>query len=691
MPSQPLKENGGQVIAPDVLIAALEAVEQPVWVVDASGLIRFANRAAVVALGYSDAGQLLGRNSHETIHHHHPDGRPFAAAECPMLRPRTTGETVASDLDWFFRRDGSMFRVSYVSAPLEMTEGRGAVVAFTDIDARSRAEQALRDREARLGDEQAALRRVGTLVARGASRDEVFTAIARECAGLFGTADAGTVDTGMVRYEDDSSQFVVASSGKFKEAFSHGSRKPLGGENIASRVFRTGRAVRIDDYAIATGPIGEAARSIGLRSAVGTPIEVEGRLWGAMITGTAEDEPLPPDTEARLGQFTDMMATAIANTESRARANRLTEEQAALRRVATLVAHGAAPADVFDAVAAEMERVLDADGVTVSRYEPDSEVTVLAHRGVDVRKVRPGSRWNHEGENETSIVRRTERPARMQAYRGTHGPIAELVEVLGVQATVAAPIVVEGRLWGVIIAYWRGDEPPPAGTEERMSQFAQLLETAVANADSRDQLTASRARLVTEADDARRRVVRDLHDGAQQRLVHAIITLKLALRAMRANDEEAEELASEALEQAEQGNVELRELAHGILPAALTRGGLRAGVDAVVEHLDLPVEVRVPAGRFAAEIEASAYFIVAEALTNVVKYARATRADVTASVKDGMLRVEVRDDGVGGANPEGHGLLGLRDRATALGGRLDVESPDRRGTLVTATLPLRSG
>src|SRR3954447_18929478 len=539
MPSQPLKENGGQVIAPDVLIAALEAVEQPVWVVDASGLIRFANRAAVVALGYSDAGQLLGRNSHETIHHHHPGGRPFAAAECPMLRPRTTGETVASDLDWFFRRDGSMFRVSYVSAPLEMTDGRGAVVAFTDIDARSRAEQALRDREARLADEQAALRRVGTLVARGASRDEVFTAIARECAGLFGTADVGTVDTGMVRYEDDSSQFVVASSGKFKEAFSHGSRKPLGGENIASRVFRTGRAVRIDDYAIATGPIGEAARSIGLRSAVGTPIEVEGRLWGAMITGTAEDEPLPPDTEARLGQFTDMMATAIANTESRARANRLTEEQAALRRVATLVAHGAAPADVFDAVAAEMERVLNADGVTVSRYEPDSEVTVLAHRGVDARKVRPGSRWNHEGENETSIVRRTERPARMQAYRGTHGPIAELVEVLGVQATVAAPIVVEGRLWGVIIAYWRGDEPPPAGTEERMSQFAQLLETAVANADSRDQLTASRARLVTEADDARRRVVRDLHDGAQQRLVHAIITLKLALRAMRANDEEA--------------------------------------------------------------------------------------------------------------------------------------------------------
>jgi PAS domain S-box-containing protein len=147
MPSQPLEENDGQPVAPDVLVAALDAVQQPVWVVDASGLIRFANPAAVAALGYADGEQLLGRDSHETIHHHHPDGRPFSAAECRMLRPRTTGETVTSDLDWFFRRDGSMFRVSYVSAPLEMTDGRGAVVAFTDIDARSRAEQALRDRE----------------------------------------------------------------------------------------------------------------------------------------------------------------------------------------------------------------------------------------------------------------------------------------------------------------------------------------------------------------------------------------------------------------------------------------------------------------------------------------------------------------------------------------------------------------
>ena len=366
----------------------------------------------------------------------------------------------------------------------------------------------------------------------------------------------------------------------------------------------------------------------------------------------------------------------------------LAEEQAALRRVATLVAEGAAPTAVFDAVAAEMEGLLHADGVTLSRYEPGSEVTVVAHRGSNARRVPPGSRVRHEGENVTTMVRRSERPARMESYAGTHGAIAELVHNLGVRATVGAPVVVDGLLWGVVIANWRGEESPPAGTEERMAQFAQLLDTAIANADSRDQLTASRARLLTAADEARRRVVRDLHDGAQQRLVHTIVMLKLAQRALREKDEEAESLVGEALEQAEQGHTELRELAHGILPAVLTRGGLGEGVRSVVGRLDLPVQVDVPAERFPADIEASAYFIVAEALTNVVKHANAGRAEVRASVEDGMLHVEVRDDGIGGADPGGHGLVGIADRATALGGRLKIENPVGGGTLVAATLPL---
>jgi signal transduction histidine kinase len=242
----------------------------------------------------------------------------------------------------------------------------------------------------------------------------------------------------------------------------------------------------------------------------------------------------------------------------------------------------------------------------------------------------------------------------------------------------------------LVTASWTS-ESPPLDTEERMSRFAHLLDTAIANADSRDQLTASRARLLTAADEARRRVVRDLHDGAQQRLVHTIISLKLAQAALRRNDGKAASLVGEALEHAQQGNKDLRELAHGILPAVLTGGGLSAGVDAVVARLDLPVRVDVPAERFPAEIEANAYFIVAEALTNVVKHSRARRAEVNASVADGMLRVQVRDDGTGGADRDGHGLVGITDRATALGGRLEIKSPAGGGTLVEATLPLSAG
>jgi signal transduction histidine kinase len=227
-----------------------------------------------------------------------------------------------------------------------------------------------------------------------------------------------------------------------------------------------------------------------------------------------------------------------------------------------------------------------------------------------------------------------------------------------------------------------------AGEEQRIAELAALFGPTIANAESRRQLDASGARLITTAYEARRRVVRDLHDGAQQRLVHTIVTLKLAQRALRANDREAESLIGEALEHAQQANEELRELAHGILPAALTHGGLRAGVDALAARLRLPVELDLPAQRFPPEVEATAYFIVAEALTNVVKHAHATRAQVTATVQDGHLQVQVLDDGVGGADPHGRGLLGVADRATAVGGRLMVESSAGGGSLVAAMLPL---
>jgi len=192
---------------------------------------------------------------------------------------------------------------------------------------------------------------------------------------------------------------------------------------------------------------------------------------------------------------------------------------------------------------------------------------------------------------------------------------------------------------------------------------------------------------VAATDDERRRVVRDLHDGAQQRLVHTVVTLKLARRALEQGDEAAPTLLAQALDHAEQANVELRELAHGILPAVLTRGGLRAGVEALASRMPVPVVIRVSVGRLPAAAAATAYFVAAEALTNVAKHARAGRAEVTARVENGTLRVRVRDDGVGGAQPDGSGLVGLGDRLAALDGRLRVESPPGGGTLVAADIP----
>lgn len=376
---------------------------------------------------------------------------------------------------------------------------------------------------------------------------------------------------------------------------------------------------------------------------------------------------------------------------SEAHSAELAEEQTALRRVATMVAEGASPAAVFDAVAAEMKGLLHADQLVVCRYEFGAELTVLAHRGSSAQKVPPGTRISDEGDSVEAVVRRTERSARRESYDGARGVIPELARAAGVRLAVGAPIVVGGRLWGVVSAGWNQEQSPPADSEERMVQFAELLDTAIANAASHDQLTASRARLLAAGDEARRRVVRDLHDGAQQRLVHTVVTLKLARRALQANDGKAASLLDEALEHAAQGNAELRELAHGILPVALTHGGLRGGISSIVARLDLPVQVSVPVERFPAEIEASAYFVMAEALTNVVKHARARSAEVTASVHGGTLQVEVRDDGIGGADRSGHGLVGMSDRVTALGGRLKLESPAGGGTHVVATLPVSAG
>jgi signal transduction histidine kinase len=244
-------------------------------------------------------------------------------------------------------------------------------------------------------------------------------------------------------------------------------------------------------------------------------------------------------------------------------------------------------------------------------------------------------------------------------------------------------------LWGALFVHsMQTDEPLPRDTESRLTGFTELVATAISNTEARNEVAASRARIVAATDDERRRVVRDLHDGAQQRLVHTVITLKLAQRASQTKAGDVPALVSEALDHAEQATAELRELVHGILPAVLTQGGLRAGVDALGSRMPVPVENDVSVGRLPAAVEATAYFVVAEALTNVAKHARAGRASVAARIEDGTLQVQVRDDGVGGAQPDGSGFLGLTDRLAALDGQLRVESPTGGGTLVTADIPV---
>jgi PAS domain S-box-containing protein len=394
-----------------------------------------------------------------------------------------------------------------------------------------------------------------------------------------------------------------------------------------------------------------------------------------------------PDVEAGLMYGVARDVTERRNAE--AEVKRLADEQAALRRVATMVARGRPADEVFAKVAEEVALLLGLEVAAVRQFEPDGWSTIVGRWGDAGDAYRVGARMKQEDDSITTVVYRTGRSARFDDYEQAGSIPAEALK-LGVRAAVASPIVVNGRLWGVIAAGTSRANPMPADAESRIADFTELVAAAISNVQARSDLAASSARIVATADDERRRVVRDLHDGAQQRLVHTVITLTLAQKALRASDEQAASLVDDALEHARRGNAELRDLAHGILPSALTHGGLEAGIDAVMSRLDLPVQLEVPAERFAPEIEATAYFVVAEALTNVVKHAHAEHAEVRLCVDDGTLLVAIHDDGIGGADPAGHGLVGITDRVTALGGRLDIDSPPGGGTHVAATLPLRA-
>jgi signal transduction histidine kinase/uncharacterized protein YoaH (UPF0181 family) len=646
----------------------------------------------------------------------------------------------------------------------------------------------------RLAEEQAALRRVATLVARGASSTEVFAAVAREVAQVLQLTNAA-----VCRYDDEGRMMtVLAVWGDHPGAFSPGSRWPLDGPSMSAEVFRTGRPVRVEDYTDLPGSLAGAAREGGFDRVAGAPIIVDGRVWGVIATSSS-DAPLPDDREDPLAEFTELVATAIANSQAHDHLTRLAEEQAALRRVATLVAAGAPPADLFEAVCAEVARLVAAEAAALARFEPDGMVMalggwastsfdyvgkrwapegtvsgliletrgprridyagepgsaaatarelgwrssvgapitvegelwgalvvvstrdralppdterrlvkftdlvataianaadpdgiviVLASTGAELGPA-PGTRMRIGRSSLSAEVFRTRRAVRIDDWTEVAGEAGEFAREKGIRSTVGVPIVVEGALWGVMNA--GSIELLPQETEGRLAKFTQLLGTAIANAESRGELEASRARIVATADATRRRIERDLHDGAQQQL----LSLALEIRAAQAaTPQEFREHRAELAHVAEGlTNVldDLREIARGIHPAILAEGGLGPALKTLAHRSPIPVELDVRVDeRLPGPVEVTAYYVVSEALTNAAKHAEASIVRVDVDVRDGMVCAVVLDDGVGGADPlHGSGLLGLKDRAEAIGGRISLDSSHGAGTSLRVELPL---
>jgi signal transduction histidine kinase len=536
-----------------------------------------------------------------------------------------------------------------------------------------------------VAEEQSALRRMAMLVARATPPEQVFAAVAEEVGGLL------EVDyTVLIRSDPQDMITVVGGWTAAGVALPSavGSRFELGGRNVSTLTLRTGRPARLDAYVDVTGSIGDTgAHGWGFRSSVGVPISVEGRPWGLILVAYTRDQPLPADTEARLASFTELVATAIANAESRAALARLAEEQAALRRVATLVARGAAAEQVFAAVTEEYARLVPVDAAAMARLEPDGTLIYVASWGRAVDFLPVGSRWTPDGKNIATAVLETGRPIRVESQAGATGSLADLVREMGIGSLVATPVVVEGRLWGQMGAGSTLEEPLPPDAEARLASFGELVATAIANADSRAQLMASRARIVAAADETRRRIQRDLHDGTQQQLV----TLMLDLREVQAQaPPELQGGLSRIAEQVTDVFNLVREISRGIHPAILSEGGLTLALTALARRSAVPVELDLRTGRRLPDpVEVAAYYAVSEALANAAKHAHGSAAHVELDTPGATLRLAIRDDGIGGANPaRGSGLTGLRDRIEALGGTFDVTSPAGGGTTLLIEIPI---
>jgi PAS domain S-box-containing protein len=663
-------------------------------------------------------------------------------------------------------------------------------------------------------DEQGALRRLATLVAREATPDAVFAAVTEEVGRLLEAQTANTY-----RFEGESEAAAVGSwSAADGTGVTLGRRLRLDGPTAVPLVYRRRETVRIDDYDGIEGSFAAYLREIGIRSTVAAPVFVQDDLWGA-ITASTTTGVMPAGSERQLADFAELVSQSLANHEARRQLHeerdfatavvdlsqtvicvfdragrivrfnhaaeratgwtaaevvgrdardlivppehlelfdeilerafegrephpmqgwwltkdggrraiefsnrplvdpdgnvtyfvstgldvtereqatseivRLASEQAALRRVATLVARSPEPDLVFEAVAEEAGRLLGADSAGTIRFEGDTATTVGRWTAGEIRAFPAGAVVSlRDSDGLTAVVARTARPARIDDYSTVRGEAARGMHRAGYRSGVGAPIVAGGRTWGMLLVSSTAAEPLGPDAERRLSDFAELVAVALESAQARSEVLESRSRIVSAGDAERRRLERNLHDGAQQRLVTLSLQLKLAERKLRDDPDTAATLIGTAGEELQLALEELRELARGLHPAVLSDRGLAPALEALAARAPFPVELAgVPGERLDERLEAAVYYLVSESLTNAAKHAAASAVTVTLRPTDETVEVTVADDGRGGADlAAGTGIRGLADRVESLGGRLDVESPPGAGTTICARLPLR--
>ena len=683
--------------SPDQLFAVV--AEQAAWIFDVPyvRLVLYEPDGSVVVGGFSDGedepfpiGSRWSRDDPGVTATVRQTGRPARVdnySQLPgeiaaVVRGAGMRSAVACPIVVDRRLWGAMVVLGARDEPFpEDTEAR--LTDFAELVATAIANVESRVALARLADEQAALRRIAVLVAQQPSPSDVFTAVT-EAVGVLLDADLAVLHV----FRGGGATTIASWAAEGPE-LPVGTRFPLDGDNLASRIFQTGAPARMHSEDEAWNrEATDLARTMRVRSAVGAPILVQGKLWGALMAATRRVEPWAENDETRIAAFTELAATAIANAESREALARLADEQAALRHVATLVARGAPPQELFEAVAEEIGRLLHVASASLGRYETDDIMVTVASWGTSHAAISPGRRWPVEGKNVAWSVLRTGQPARIDDYSAATDPIGVSAREAGIKSAVGCPVVVNGRLWGFVTAA-STEGPLPPGTEARLTSFTELVATAIANAEGSAELAASRRRIVAASDEARRRIERDLHDGVQQQLV----SLGLELGAMHADPPSGDALKAQlasATDEVRSVLDALVELARGIHPAILSRGGLAAALRVLARRSPVPVELHAQIdGPLPGDVEVAAYYVAAEALTNAAKHARATVVHIDATTAGATLTLTIADDGVGGATPGGgSGLVGLQDRVAALGGTITLESAAGHGTCVVVALPI---